>query len=257
MQPRLVLGTMNFGGTFNGLVVFPSDETESAVWLETAVRLGFDYFDTAPIYTKGRAETLLGRYLTNKSKIYTKVGVDINHLSPKLDFTFSGLKASIEGSLKRLNRSTVEGIFIHNPSKEALVRKDVYQFAQWVKEQAITSNVGVALLDTSLISVISEPALIDMVSVEVIHAEDAPAEMTKMGRWQKLFLRSPFEGGRKLKSVEGKQVRDVIRERLVEISTSFLPYSIIIGPRTVTQMTDYESIAWPASSSSTAGVAQC
>ncbi|RME22785.1 MAG: aldo/keto reductase, partial [Deltaproteobacteria bacterium] len=56
----------------------PTDDDESIATIRAAVESGIDWFDTAPLYGRGRADTLLRRALgshIHRVTIATKVGV--------------------------------------------------------------------------------------------------------------------------------------------------------------------------------------
>ena len=91
------------------------DAKASVRLVQTALAAGCYFFDVAPGYGDGAAETLLGQALhgrRHESVICTKFG----HGGPKgEDFSIAGLRASLEGSLKRLQTDYVDLLLLHNP----------------------------------------------------------------------------------------------------------------------------------------------
>ena len=69
---RLSLGTAPLAGLFT-----PVKDEESDALIKTALSEGINYFDTAPLYGHGSAETRLGRILKSVTEPFileTKVG---------------------------------------------------------------------------------------------------------------------------------------------------------------------------------------
>jgi aryl-alcohol dehydrogenase-like predicted oxidoreductase len=105
--------------------------------LETAVKLGCNLIDTAPNYTLGKSELLIGKVLTDtavskKQFIISKVGYiqgeDIQvardgHVSDRVKigdgFEYSickdFIKIQLKRSMERLGRKYIDGYLLHNP----------------------------------------------------------------------------------------------------------------------------------------------
>ena len=130
---RLSLGTAALGGLYTS--VSDEDCTETIL---TAVDNGINFIDTAPHYGKGTSERRIGRALAGRDRstlvISTKIGrllvpstTDIddffmdadNTVERKFDFSASGVRQSLEGSLERLGIDSVEILFIHDPDQNA------------------------------------------------------------------------------------------------------------------------------------------
>jgi predicted oxidoreductase len=139
--PALGLGTAT--------VMRLHDRGDQVRLIQHAWDLGFRHFDTAPLYGFGQAERVLGRALsgvTEPHTLFTKVGILPSRLlqpvvhvqgparrllmtSPRarhLAHKFGGRSArpsslspeaiarSVDGSLRRLGRDTVEGLLLHD-----------------------------------------------------------------------------------------------------------------------------------------------
>jgi aryl-alcohol dehydrogenase-like predicted oxidoreductase len=123
---RLGLGTAPLGGLFSEV----ADEQAHATLLR-AHELGLSFFDTAPLYGLGNAETRLGRALPHlpASTIATKVGrvLDPGHVGddfafkgtpdvvPRFDYSAPGVLRSYKESLERLGADRVDVVHIHDP----------------------------------------------------------------------------------------------------------------------------------------------
>ena len=104
------LGCMSFGGIYG-----PSDEATTFACLERALEVGITHWDVAEAYGAGQSERLLGRFLAASSAqvtLATKAGI---YRQPDRHFSNDAdrLRASLEGSLSRLRRSSVELFYVH------------------------------------------------------------------------------------------------------------------------------------------------
>lgn len=121
---KVAFGTWAIGG---GDSWGESDDKESICALECALDLGFSYFDTAPAYGNGKAETLLGKVVKgrrDKVIIATKCGLqwgdDGSMLHKERDgvkvwrcLRKSAIKRQVEDSLKRLDTDYIDILLTH------------------------------------------------------------------------------------------------------------------------------------------------
>lgn len=61
---RLALGTMTFGDDWG----WGADDETSAEIFDTYVEAGGNLFDTADLYTNGRSEEMLGRFIRDRGR---------------------------------------------------------------------------------------------------------------------------------------------------------------------------------------------
>ena len=118
---QLCFGTMSFGGD--------ADEETSAKMFGRCREVGINFFDCANIYSKGRAEEILGRLIRDcrhELVITSKVGSPMNdgRISPGL--SRRSIMMSIEDSLARLKTDRLDIYFCHcfdpdTPIDETLV----------------------------------------------------------------------------------------------------------------------------------------
>lgn len=90
-------------------------DAEAIALVHEAIDKGMNFFDTAPYYGLGASEVLLGQALRGKRNevvINTKFGHGANGVT---DFSASGIRQSVEQSLKRLQTDYLDSILIHNP----------------------------------------------------------------------------------------------------------------------------------------------
>ena len=107
---------IGFGGAVAGLKNYlygydpDAEESKKKVYeaLETALKTGITYFDTAPGYGEGRSETYFGEVLGGVKDIFVATK------APMTDY--DGVRRSVEQSLKRLKRDYVDLLQIHGTS---------------------------------------------------------------------------------------------------------------------------------------------
>jgi D-threo-aldose 1-dehydrogenase len=116
--PPLGLGTAGIGNLYRTVSDGQAEELLASAWAA-----GIRYFDTAPFYGLGRAETRLGRFLSGLPEpvlVSTKVGrvlepVDPDRVpevgfadplpfTPRFDYSRDGLWRSFDDSVRRLGR---------------------------------------------------------------------------------------------------------------------------------------------------------
>lgn len=124
----LVVSRLGFGTAALGRRLTRSERVRV---LETAYESGITHFDTAPLYGGGAAEEALGAFLRGGSgrsvTIATKVGIrppsTVSHALSRLArrpspargglFAPGDVRASLEGSLRRLRASRIDLLLLH------------------------------------------------------------------------------------------------------------------------------------------------
>lgn len=134
--PELGLGCMGLSFAY-GIV---PEEKDSIYLLQQAVEMGETFFDTAEVYGPYTNETLLGKALApyrDKVTIATKVGIRIENGQQVVDASTAGIKQSVEGSLKRLNRDSLDLYFLHRVDPRVPIENVAYTMGQLKKEGKI------------------------------------------------------------------------------------------------------------------------
>lgn len=140
--------------------------------LESAWDLGIRYFDTAPLYAHGTAETEIGRFAKGRRDqltIVTKYGLLPNPLyrlsltfyyarkaagklplvpalpPPPRDFCAAGLRAQVNHSLRRLATDYIDVLLLHEPElveiREPLALADCLRS---LKQEGLIRNFGLS-----------------------------------------------------------------------------------------------------------------
>jgi len=140
-----VLGGNVFGWT--------ADEKTSFDILDAYVDLGFDFIDTANVYSVwvpgnkgGESETIIGNWLKKTGKrekvvISTKVGARISegHEGLKKDY----ILREVDESLRRLNTDYIDLYFTHYDDPKTPVYESLEAYTKLVKEGKVR-NIGVS-----------------------------------------------------------------------------------------------------------------
>jgi aryl-alcohol dehydrogenase-like predicted oxidoreductase len=117
-RSELVIEPLVFGGNIFGWTV---DQNAGFAVLDAFVDEGFTAIDTADVYGKGKSETMIGQWLKERGNreglhIFSKVGGEMapGQKGLKADY----IKASIEGSLKRLQTDYLDLYQSHRPDDD-------------------------------------------------------------------------------------------------------------------------------------------
>lgn len=140
---------MGLGTTPLGNMYRPMDMEGAVATVHAAAAGGIRYFDTAPVYGFGLAETRLGQSVASLSRaeivIYSKVGYMLVPIDPaeqkpglwakppplRADFDYSrdAVLRSLESSLKRLDIAHLDMVAIHDPDEAVDVGAGVDPFS--------------------------------------------------------------------------------------------------------------------------------
>ena len=141
------LGCMGMSNTYG-----PADQTEAVATLHRAIDLGVNFFDTAEQYGPYENEALLGRAFAGRRGeviLATKFGFDIRDgKTVGVTSDPAGIRAKVEGSLRRLNTDYIDLLYQHRIDPLVPVEEVVGVMADLVKEGKVRylglSEAGVA-----------------------------------------------------------------------------------------------------------------
>lgn len=126
---RLVLGTMTFGDT--------ADEATAARMVEEAIDAGITTIDTANAYVGGVTEDMLGRLLKGKRDgviLASKAGMPHADHGGNSPLSPTGLRASVEASLRRLGVDSIDLFYLHQPDRATPLAATLTTIAELVDE---------------------------------------------------------------------------------------------------------------------------
>jgi L-galactose dehydrogenase len=127
--------------------------------VERALELGINYFDTAPLYGKGRSEEVYGAAfegVTEPHFLATKVG----YYPEPFDYTRDTIWRGFEASLKRLKRDRVDLLQVHEAEQAGwdgiFGSERTLETLLDIREQGLTEHIGLTGSDLGLMSRILE-----------------------------------------------------------------------------------------------------
>lgn len=126
---RLVLGTMTFGDTV--------DAAGAAAMLDTALDAGLTGVDTANGYAGGASERILAGLLPGRRErivLATKAGIPHPDQGDHAPLSAAGLRAALDGSLKRLGTDRVDLFYLHQPDRATPLAETLGAVAEFVAE---------------------------------------------------------------------------------------------------------------------------
>ena len=115
---RLSFGTLTFGSSM--------DEAAASRAIDRCLAEGINFFDTANVYNKSAAETMLGMALAGKRQtavVATKVGFKTGVPEAEAGLSRAAIRNSLEASLKRLQTDYVDLFYLHLPDYAAPIEE--------------------------------------------------------------------------------------------------------------------------------------
>src|SRR5437762_3620458 len=115
---RLCLGCMSYGVPERGPHLWTLDEEQSRPFLERALELGINFFDTANVYSDGTSEEIVGRALRDFAKrdevvLATKVHGRMRPGPNGRGLSRKAIMSEIDASLRRLGTDYVDLYQLH------------------------------------------------------------------------------------------------------------------------------------------------
>lgn len=176
--PRIPLdvSVLGFGSAPIGDLFALLDDATAVATAERAAALGITYFDTAPFYGQGLAEHRLGTALRRRGSPATVVSTKVGRLMRPApqgrtsgylgghpfdvvhDYSYDGAMRSLEHSLLRLGRASVDILYIHDadawthgpvegPKRYAEAMAGAYRALDDLRRQGVVRAIGVGTND--------------------------------------------------------------------------------------------------------------
>ncbi len=137
-QSRLVLGTMTFGDT--------ADADLAQRMVDAALAAGVTSLDTANGYAGGKSEEIVGHLLKgrrDKVVLATKAGIYEGDADGAPLLSATGLRKSLEGSLRRLGVDDIDIYYLHKPDRSVPLSETLSTLADFVREGTVRA-IGVS-----------------------------------------------------------------------------------------------------------------
>jgi D-threo-aldose 1-dehydrogenase len=117
--------------------------------LDRALELGVTYWDTAPLYGRGKSEELIGRYLSSmRGNVRPVVATKVGYLPEGFDYSYDATMRCLEGSMRRLRMDRLPLVQIHDIEHSALPfimsRKGAYAALSRMKAESVVEHIGVS-----------------------------------------------------------------------------------------------------------------
>ena len=161
-QTNLEVAPFNLGGNVFGWTL---DEEKSFEILDAFVEAGFNFIDTADMYSYwvdggpgGQSETIIGNWMKARGNreqmiIATKAGGPTG-VKDEIDASRKHLMESVDKSLERLQTDYIDLYYLHYDDKKTPVSETLEAFAEMVKSGKVkhiaVSNISPARLKESL-----------------------------------------------------------------------------------------------------------
>ena len=115
-------GAWGIGGPSPGATSYgPTDDAVSLRTLDRAFDKGVTFYDTSNAYGNGHSEALLGQaFKPRRDKVVLATKAGFPRFDQAQDFSPDALRASLEGSLRRLQTDHVDLFQLHSPAIELL-----------------------------------------------------------------------------------------------------------------------------------------
>lgn len=237
----LGLGTVKLGRDKG--VKYPNDfkipdDKQALDLLAQAWDLGINLIDTAPAY--GNSEQRLGQLLPKLNKdwsIATKVGETFDNATGESNYNFTPefITASIEQSLKKLNRDVLDIVLIHSDGNDVeIIKQGALEVLADLKQQGLIRATGMSTktVDGGLLALQQSDLAMVMHNLEY-QGEQKVIEQAAIGN-KDIFIKKAFASGH---LTNDKNV-DSVQASFDFIYQQQAVSSIIIGTITPTHLED-------------------
>jgi len=199
-KEKKLVSRLGFGGWQLGNQAFwnASGEDESIALVEEAIRVGVNFFDTAPGYSNGASERILGRGIVGNRErvvINTKFG---HHADGTTDFSETRILDSITSSLGRLNTNYLDSLILHNPKRMILEGKtNHFNVLNQLKMQGVIRNFGVSIDTKDELQIVLDRLDVDVVEImfNIFHQEPSTLFDHVLERGISLIIKVPLDSG--------------------------------------------------------------
>lgn len=181
-----VLGYGCWGASGKGSWSGHTDKDQTAA-IQRAIELGVNFFDVAPIYGCGHAETTLGKAIKgrrDKLFIATKVGLPwTKDYHGYNDVTAKNIKKEIDDSLTRLGVDYVDLYQVHWPTDKDVPLEETMDAMKQIQDSGKVKYIGLSNYSVSdlkqaqsIVNVVSMQGLYNMLEQNATHYHNIPLE---------------------------------------------------------------------------------
>ena len=151
--PEMGFGTAFLGGRDKSGGYDQFDLELGAETIVKAIEAGCRFFDTAPLYSDSRSETMIGMALRSRPDlkesliVTTKVGQIIG----SRDYSYDAILRNVEDSQKRLDLDRFEILYVHDainvPMEEVMGKGGALEALRKLQGEGIVNHIGTAAND--------------------------------------------------------------------------------------------------------------
>jgi len=193
---RLALGCMQFGGSWEPNVPVSAEARQRArEATETVLELGWNFFDHADIYCRGRSEALFGELMREMKIdresiiIQSKCGIRFPDdpepgMPHRFDFSREHILASVDERLRLLQTDYLDILLLHRPDFLAEPEEVLEAFAQ-LRASGKVRHFGVSNFTPPLLSLYKQAGFIpvaNQVEINLLRASLIDGSMVAVGR---------------------------------------------------------------------------
>lgn len=193
-------------------------DAEAIQLVQTAMAEGCNFFDTAPNYGGGKSETLIGRAIQGKRDqvvISSKCG---HHADGGLNFEPDALRASVEGSLQRLQTDYLDCLLLHNPPFETLNHSPQFELLEQLKAEGKIRAYGASVDSGREVEALLNETDSQVIEVmfNVLHQEPLEAIRRAHKKGVGIIAKIPLDSGWLTGKYDGHSTFTGIRGRWTE-----------------------------------------
>ncbi len=210
---RLGFGGWTLGNVSQGKKM---TEEEGVKLVKEAYRKGITFYDTAPNYSNGLSEKILGVALNgirSNVVINSKFG---HHADGTIDFSEDKIIASVEGSLKRLQTTYLDSVILHNPDWSVLNNEtNHFKILKELKNEGKILGYGVSVDTREELGAVLDNLDVDTVEIlfNIFSQNNRVHFKTLKQRNIKVIVKVPLDSGWLTGKFDKNSTFDDIRSR--------------------------------------------
>jgi aryl-alcohol dehydrogenase-like predicted oxidoreductase len=175
-------------------------EKEAIYLVHQALDLGVNFFDTAPNYGSGTSESRLGKALMSTDRSEMLINTKFGHtVEGGTNFDAQYIRASLEGSLKRLRVDYVDSFILHNPPFDLLDgnQQPHYEILEDLKEEGKIKAYGASLDTYEEIKLLTDTTNSEVIEVffNILHQDTARAFALAKEKDLGIIVKIPLDSG--------------------------------------------------------------
>ncbi|MFD0693684.1 aldo/keto reductase [Paenibacillus sp. GCM10027628] len=162
----LEVSKLSFGASSLGSVFRQTDDAEAIRTVHVAIDAGINYIDVSPYYGATKAETVLGKAISQMSRenfyLSTKAG---RYGVDTFDFSSSKIESSLEESLRRLKTDYVDILFLHDIEfvQPDIILQEAIPALERLKQQGKIRFTGICGLPLALFEQLLSKVQVDAI----------------------------------------------------------------------------------------------